>query len=54
MKCGNDPKIIARQMLKNRNRFLRRNINFEICLVIKNFVSYDYWNDKKAKVDKDL
>jgi hypothetical protein len=33
---------------------MRSNINFEICLVIKNVVSYNYWTDRKEKVDKDV
>jgi hypothetical protein len=30
--------------------FWRRNIDFEICLVIKNVVSYNYWNDEGTRV----
>jgi len=33
---------------------MRWMVSFEICLVIKNVVSYNYWNDRKEKVDKDV
>jgi hypothetical protein len=37
-----EPETPSGQEGINRKRFMRRNINFEICLVIKNVVSYNY------------